>query len=147
VRQPVRGGLDDAADAALRQVDDVPLLEGVKALWASPTCRVMSYSAALSSLCGYGMNLWMPQFMSRIHELSPAEYSLALGAMMGAGGGIGAMVGGALTGRAAERDPRAFLTLPAASMLLFAVARVVALWTSAVAVVCASLFVARFGPC
>src|SRR5690606_10028624 len=100
--------------------------------------------AALWWLCGYGMNLWLPQFMTRIHELSPAEFSLALGAMMGLGGGLGAMVGGALTGRAAERDPRAFLTLPAASMLLFAVAMVFALWTSSVAVVYASIFVAAF---
>jgi len=144
IREPTRGALDDPADAALRKVDDVPLLEGVKTLWASPTFRVMSYSAALSSLCGYGMNLWMPQFMSRIHGLSPAEFSLALGAMMGAGGGLGAMLGGALTGRAAERDPRAFLTLPGATMVLFAVAMVFALWTSSVAVVYASIFVAAF---
>ncbi len=144
IREPVRGALDDPADAALRKVDDVPLLEGISILWASPTFHVMAWSAALSSLCGYGMNLWMPQFMTRIHELSPAEFSLALGAMMGLGGGLGAMVGGALTGRAAERDPRAFLTLPAASMLLFAVAMVFALWTSSVAVVYASIFVAAF---
>lgn len=144
IREPVRGALDDPADAALRKVDDIPLLEGIATLWASPTFRVMAWSAALSSLCGYGMNLWMPQFMTRIHELSPAEFSLALGAMMGAGGGVGAMVGGALTGRAAERDPRAFLTLPAATMLLFAVAMVFALWTSSVAVVYASIFVAAF---
>lgn len=144
VREPVRGGLDDPGDAAMRKVDDVPLLEGVKALWASPTFRVMSYSAALSSLCGYGMNLWMPQFMSRIHELSPAEFSLALGAMMGAGGGLGAMAGGALTGRAAARDPRAFLTLPAWTMVLFAVAMVFAVWTSSVTVVYVAIFVAAF---
>src|SRR5690606_36103767 len=139
IREPARGALDDPSDAALRNAGDIPLLAGVKTLWASPTFRVMSYSAALSSLCGYGMNLWMPQFMSRIHGLSPAEFSLALGAMMGAGGGLGAMLGGALTGRAAERDPRAFLTLPGATMVLFAVAMVFALWTSSVAVVYASI--------
>jgi len=144
IREPARGALDDPSDAALRNAGDIPLLAGVKALWASPTFRIMSYSAALSSLCGYGMNLWMPQFMQRIHELSPAEFSLALGAMMGLGGGIGAMAGGALTARAAERDSRAFLTLPAATMVLFALAMISAVWTSSVGIVYASIFIASF---
>src|SRR5690606_38957269 len=144
IREPARGALDDPADAALRNAGDIPLLDGVKILWSSPTFRVMAYSAALSSLCGYGMNLWMPQFMQRIHEPSPAAFSLALGAMMGVGGGLGAMAGGALTARAAQRDPRAFLTLPAATMVLFAVAMVAAVWTSSVAIVYASIFVAAF---
>jgi len=63
---------------------------------------------------------------------------------MGVGGGLGAMAGGALTARAAQRDPRAFLTLPAATMVLFAVAMVAAVWTSSVAIVYASIFVAAF---
>ena len=154
IREPVRGATDDPADAAaLRASEDVPLLEGVKNLWARPTFRVMSYSAALSALCGYGMNLWMPQFLTRIHGLTPADYSFVLGAAIGVGGGLGAMLGGVITGRAAERDSRAFLTLPAATMALFAVAMVFAVWSPSLAVVYAAIFVAAFaqfylmGPC
>lgn len=145
VREPVRGGMDDPADmAALRAGEDIPLLESVKRLWASPTFRVMSFSAAPSALCGYGMNMWMPLFLQRIHELTPAQYSLHLGAVLGVGGGLGAMLGGILTAKAAARDPRAFLSLPALTMVIFAAALGVAVWTSSLLVVYAGVFVAAF---
>jgi MFS transporter, Spinster family, sphingosine-1-phosphate transporter len=145
VREPVRGAMDDAADAAaLRAADDIPLWEGIKNLWASPTFRIMSLSAAPSALCGYGMNLWMPQFLTRVHELTSAALSLPLGTAIGVGGGLGAMLGGVITGRAAARDPRAFLTLPALTMLIFAVAMAFAIWTTSLVVVYSAIFVAAF---
>lgn len=145
VREPRRGGMDDPADlAALRAGEDIPLLDSIKHLWASPTFRVMSYSAAPSALCGYGMNLWMPQFLQRIHELSPAQYSLPLGAAIGIGGGLGAMLGGAITAKAAARDPRAFLSLPALTMVIFAAALLLAVWTASLPVVYLAVAVAAF---
>jgi MFS family permease len=145
VREPVRGGMDDPADlAALRVGEDIPLLESVKRLWASPTFRIMSFSAAPSALCGYGMNMWMASFIGRIHELTPAQYSLPLGAVIGIGGGLGAMLGGIITARAAARDPRAFLSLPAASMVLFAGAMLLAVWTASLLVLYAAVAVAAF---
>lgn len=145
IREPVRGGMDDPADAAaLRAGEDIKLWDGVKGLWSSPTFRVMSYSAAPSALCGYGMNMWIPSFLQRIHELEPAAYSLPFGAALGIGGGIGAMAGGWLTSRAAQRDPRAFLTLPALTMVIFAIALGVAVWTPSIAVVYSAVFVAAF---
>lgn len=145
VREPARGALDDPADlAALRSGEDIPLLEGVKRLWASPTFRIMSYSAAPSALCGYGMNLWMPQFLVRIHELTPSDFSFPLAAAIGVGGGLGAMSGGWLTARAAARDPRAFLTLPALTMVVFAAALLYAVWTESLTMVYAGIFVAAY---
>jgi MFS family permease len=145
VREPARGGMDDPADLAqLRAGEDIPLLEGVKRLWASPTFRVMSFSAAPSALCGYGMNLWMPQFLVRIHELTPAQYSLPLGAAIGIGGGLGAWLGGVITAKAAVRDPRAFLTLPGWTMVLFAIALLLAVWTSSLPILYVSVSVAAF---
>lgn len=145
VREPRRGGMDDATDLArLRTGQDIPLLEGVKRLWASPTFRVMSYSAAPSALCGYGMNLWMPQFLVRVHELSPAQYSLPLGLAIGIGGGLGAMLGGTITARAAARDPRAFLSLPALTMVIFAGALLLAVWTSSLVLLYAGVTLAAF---
>lgn len=145
VREPQRGGMDDAADLALIQQDkDLPLGETVKQLWSSPTFRIMSFSAAPSALCGYGMNMWMPQFLGRIHGLEPAQYSLLLGTALGVGGGLGAILGGTLTGRAAARDPRAFLTLPALTMLIFAGALLLAVWTPILWVVYAAVTLAAF---
>jgi len=145
VREPVRGAMDDPADAAaLRSGDDISLWEGIRGLWARPTFRIMSYSAAPSALCGYGMNLWMPQFLQGIHGLTPSEFGLPLAAAIGVGGGLGASVGGALTARASERDPRAFLTYPALTMVVFAIAMPVAVWTSSLGVLYAAIFVAAF---
>jgi MFS family permease len=145
VREPARGGMDDPADlAAMKAGEDVPLLTTVKQLWASPTFRIMSCSAAPSALCGYGMNLWMPSFLERMHDLQPADYRLLLGAGIGIGGGLGAMLGGVITARAAGRDPRAFLTLPALNMAVFAVALLLAVWTPSLPIVYAAVFVAAF---
>jgi MFS family permease len=145
VREPVRGSMDDSADlAALRADEDIPLWQGIKALWARPTFRIMSYSAAPSALCGYGMNLWMPAFISRVYELPQSELTLPLGAAIGVGGGLGAWLGGAITARAARRDPRAFLTLPAFSMVLFGLAMLLAMWTSSLIVVYFAIFIAAF---
>lgn len=145
VREPVRGGMDDPADlAAMRAGEDVPLRESIRQLWSSPTFRIMSFSAAPSALCGYGMNLWMPLFLQRIHELTPAQYSLPLGAVIGVGGGLGAMFGGVITQNAAKRDPRAFLSLPALTMVVFAAALGLAVWTSSVTMVYLGLLVAAF---
>lgn len=145
VREPVRGSTDDPGDAkALRASEDVPLFQGIKELWSRPTFRVMAYSAAPSALCGYGMNLWMPGFLVRIHELTAAEYSLPLGTAIGVGGGLGAMLGGAITARAAARDPRAFLTLPALTMVIFAVALMIAVWTESLVITYSALTVAAF---
>jgi predicted MFS family arabinose efflux permease len=145
VREPERGGMDDAADlAVLRAGEEFPLPHTVKQLWTSPTFRIMSYSAAPSALCGYGMNLWMPSFLERVHLLEPADYRLLLGAGIGIGGGLGAMLGGIITAKGAQRDPRAFLTLPALSMLAFAIALLVAVWSGSLPVVYAAVFVAAF---
>jgi predicted MFS family arabinose efflux permease len=145
IREPARGAMDDPADPAVRHKgEDIPLFESIRSLWASPTFRIMSFSAAPSALCGYGMNLWMPQFLQRIHELSPAQYSLPLGAAIGIGGGLGAMLGGMITARAAARDPRAFLSLPAMTMVIFAAAMLLAVWTPSLQVVYMSIGVAAF---
>ena len=90
------------------------------------------------------MNMWMPQFLVRIHELAPAQYSLPLGAALGVGGGLGAILGGTITGRAAVRNPRAFLSLPALTMVIFAAALLLAVWTSSLVVVYAAVTVAAF---
>ncbi len=131
VKEPPRGGTDDPADAAaLRASEEIGVIEGIKLLWARKTYRIMSYSAALSALCGYGVNLWAPSFLTRVHDLAAGEIAIPLGLSVGIGGGLGAATGGWLTARAAQRDPRAFLTLPAITMVIFAVVLAVAIFTS-----------------
>ena len=145
VREPVRGATDDPEDAAtLRVGEDIGLWESIRNLLARPTFRIMSASAALSAFCGYSMNLWMPSFLERVHDLTMAQVGIPLGFAIGVGGGLGAMAGGAITARAAKRDNRAYLTLPALTMVIFAVAMVFAVWSSALVILYSALFVAAF---
>jgi MFS family permease len=145
IREPVRGGLDDPADATvLRAHEDVPFWDTIRGLWSSPTFRIMSYSAAPSALCGYGMNMWMPTFITRVYDITPGVFALHLGMAIGIGGGMGAMLGGAITSRASARDPRAFLTLPALTMVIFAVVMALAVWTVSLPIVYAAIWIAAF---
>jgi MFS family permease len=145
IREPVRGALDDPADLArMRAGEDVPFWQIVGELCRSPTFRIMSLSAAPSALCGYGMNLWMPSFIQRVYELPQSELTFRLGLAIGVGGGLGAWLGGAITGRAAQKDPRAFLTLPALTMAIFAFAMLLAVFTSSLTIVYSAIFVAAF---
>jgi MFS family permease len=145
IREPKRGGMDDPADAAaLKAGEDIKLWDGIKTLWAIPTFRIMAFSAAPSSLCGYGMNLWIPGFLSRIHELPESSFAIPLGLATGVGGGLGALCGGLLTGRAARKDPRAFLTLPGYTMIAFAIALGVAVWTPNLTIAYLAILVAAF---
>jgi hypothetical protein len=86
----------------------------------------------------------MPTFLQRVHGLTMADVGLPLGLAIGVGGGLGAMLGGAITARAAERDPRAFLSLPALTMMIFAGAMVFAIWSASLVVLYSALFVAFF---
>jgi MFS family permease len=145
IREPVRGALDDPEDLArMRAGEDVPFWQIVGGLCRSPTFRIMSLSAAPSALCGYGMNLWMPSFIQRVYELPQSELTFRLGLAIGIGGGLGAWLGGAITGRAAQKDPRAFLTLPALTMVIFAFAMLLAVFTSSLTIVYLAIFVAAF---
>lgn len=145
IREPVRGGTDDPADAAaLRASEDIPLKESIKALWSVPTFRIMSFSAALSSLCGYGVNLWAPSFLNRTHELAAGEIAIPLGLATGVGGALGAYFGGAITSKAALKDARAFLTLPALTMVVFGLALAVAVWTPSLLIAYLALTVVFF---
>jgi MFS family permease len=90
------------------------------------------------------MNFWTPTFLQRIHELTPAEYSLPFGLATGLGGGLGAYAGGALTSWAIRRRADAFLSYPAASMLLFAVALAVTVTAQSLPLLYSAVFVAAF---
>ena len=145
IREPQRGALEDPEDLKqMRAGEEIPLWQCIGMLWSSPTFRIMSFSAAPSALCGYGMNLWMPSFIQRVYGLPQSELTFQLGLAIGVGGGFGAWLGGAITGKAALRDPRAFLTLPALTMVVFALAMLAAVFTSSLTVVYAAIFVAAF---
>jgi uncharacterized membrane protein YhaH (DUF805 family) len=64
--------------------------------------------------------------------------------VQGVGGGLGAALGGLITARAAERNPGAFLSFPGVTMVIFAIALGVAVWSPSLGVVYPAIGVASF---
>ena len=75
-------------------------------------------ATAVQSLSGYAMLSWAPTFMIRVHEMGRLDVSLQLGVAVGVCGMLGAYLGGKLADRAATRDVRWYMRLPAIEALL-----------------------------
>ena len=141
IREPARGARDEGVQLIR---DEVSLLEGISIMWRIRTFRTMAYGGALSAFCGYAVNSWTPSFFARTHELGAGEIALPMALSLGVGGGLGSFLGGIITSRLAQRDVRAFLTLPGWSFVLFGVALIFELWSASLLVAYAALFIVGF---
>jgi predicted MFS family arabinose efflux permease len=113
VREPARG-LSEGGSRG----EDVPSTRDVfRFLWALPSFRHLSFASALTAFAGYGVAIWTPAFLMRVHGLGSAEIGTWLGLIAGAGGATGAWLGGVASDRLGARDPRASLLVPAAAAL------------------------------
>ncbi len=63
LKEPVRGGLDNAAGAASEPAP--PLGTVVRTLAANPSFWLLSFGAASGSILGYGLIFWLPSFFNR----------------------------------------------------------------------------------
>ena len=104
-------------------------------LKARPTFWIIAGSAAFKSMIGYGHAPFTASFFLRSHtseitllsqqlsdvfgtQIKPIGFlGLALGLGLGLGGVAGTIIGGYLADRLAKRDIRAYMTLPAYSVL------------------------------
>jgi len=141
IREPKRGARDEGLQI---NREEVSLREGIKLMWRIRTFRTMSYGGALSAFCGYAINSWTPSFFARTHQLGAGEIALPIAISLGVGGGLGSFLGGIVTSRLAQRDTRAFLTIPGWSFVVFGLALVVELWSPALMPAYAALFIVGF---
>lgn len=80
------------------------------------TCRSWVYlqtGSALLSIAGYGVLIWGYPFFGRVHGLDPVQTGLAMGLVVGVGGGIGTLGGGVVVDHLTRRDVRWAMRLPA----------------------------------
>lgn len=109
VREPARGASEGG-----RAPDDVPeTREVLRFLWALRSFRHLSFASALTAFAGYGLAIWTPPFLMRVHGMGTAEIGLWLGLIAGGAGATGAYLGGILVDRFGSSDPRRGLWLPA----------------------------------
>jgi predicted MFS family arabinose efflux permease len=91
---------------------------GIRTLLAKPSFWLISFGAAASSVCGYGVAFWLPSFFERSLGMGLVDRSLFLGSMTLVGGLIGVWLGGYLGDRLGKARPAAYLLVPAAAFLI-----------------------------
>ncbi len=108
VREPARGAFDPVAGTERTSVWTV---FGILA--AKPSFWLLSFAAAFSSLCGYGLAFWVPSVLIRSFGFSLLTASQYIGSLLLIGGTIGVFAGGWLADRMGGRDRGIYAKLPA----------------------------------
>jgi len=94
LREPTRSLDPLAADDV-----DTSMLQGLRALWASPAYRHVVAGTCLFTLGAAGSGMWMPSFFMRHHGLDSAQVGASMALLYGLGGLCGALGGGWLSQR------------------------------------------------
>ncbi|CAN5300233.1 MFS transporter [soil metagenome] len=119
VRDPRRGGADMAADDTTTvQAPAAPLREVIKVLAAKPSFWLLAFGAASSSVCGYGVALWLPSFFMRSLGLTLRETAWYYSGIAFFGGLMGIWLGGAVADRLGARSKAAYPLTPAVAFLI-----------------------------
>jgi len=111
VREPERGHLEGSHDES----EAPPVREVLRFLWALRSFRHFAFAGALTSFAGYGLAMWGPAFLIRVHGMGTGEAGTWLGLLTGVFGAAGAFLGGTFSDRLGVRDKRWYLWLPAAA--------------------------------
>jgi predicted MFS family arabinose efflux permease len=72
----------------------------------------VTFGAALYAMTGFGLLVWAPTFMIRVHGLGYAEAGAKLGLVVGIASAVGVVIAGALCDRLARRDVRWLVWIP-----------------------------------
>jgi MFS family permease len=117
VRDPHRGGVDAAGQPAAATAP-AGFLDVWQIVSRKRTFWLVSFGAALSSVCGYGIAFWLPSFFERSFHLTLVERSLFYGAMVLLGGSLGIIGGGVVADRVGARNQAAYPLIPAIAFLI-----------------------------
>lgn len=118
VREPKRGGYDEAPSKALSEAPSEPLLAQLLRLLRITAFRRVAIACALAGAAGYAYGIWVPTFLIRTHGLSLIQAGMWFGAASGLGATIGSVFSGSLCDRLTRRDNRWQIALPMLGMLI-----------------------------
>lgn len=120
VKDPVRGGLDRApGEVAPAEPPKAPAFGQVLAtVMPKPSFWLLSFGAASSSICGYGVAFWLPTFFQRSFGLSLPDRALYYSALSLIGGVAGIWLGGVLADRFGAKNKAAYALAPAICFLV-----------------------------
>lgn len=117
VREPVRVSIDPAGAGS---VDRAPIGAAFAILGKKPSFWLMSFAAAFSSLCGYGLAFWVPSVLIRSFGFELITASRYVGSLLFIGGIAGVFGGGWLADRLGPADRSWYARLPAIAWLITA---------------------------
>ena len=128
VRDPKRGGLDapavavepTAPVAAAAPAKAPPFGAVCKLLFAKPSFWLLSFGAAASSVCGYGVAGWLPSFFMRSFDLTLIQTSWYYSGIALVGGISGIWGGGLIADRLGKKSKGAYPLTPAIAFLISA---------------------------
>ena len=83
-----------------------------------PSFAYIMVGVGFTGIAGYGLGVWSPSFLVRVHNMSLVDAGLYLGLIGVFGGGLGTISSGLLVDRLARRDKRWQLWLPAIGIFL-----------------------------
>lgn len=129
VRDPRRGGMDapapDAGAAPARPerttvaAPKAPSFGAVlRTLLPKPSFWLLSLGAAASSVCGYGVALWLPSFFQRSLGLTLSQTAWYYSGIALIGGVLGIWMGGAMADRLSVKSRGAYPLVPAVAFLI-----------------------------
>jgi MFS family permease len=91
----------------------MPVASVFPVLLAKPAFWLLAFSAGCSSLCGYGLSLWVPSVLVRSYGLELIETGQFMGSLLLIGGTVGVFAGGWFADRLGHVDRAWYARLPA----------------------------------
>ena len=110
VREPQR--------AREQLAEDSSLWAAIRQISALPAFLTIALGVGMTAVAGYGLGVWSPSFMIRVHGLTLVEAGLYLGLIGVFGGILGTLLSAVLVDRLAQHDARWQLRLPMIGVLI-----------------------------
>jgi predicted MFS family arabinose efflux permease len=114
LREPPRGH----SDGVIHEPDQRSLFEVLSSLARNRAYVLVVSGACFANFLLFGVTNWMPPYLVRRFGMSLTEVGAYFGTALGLGGAAGAVLGGFLANRLAERDLNWMVWIPAGTMVL-----------------------------
>ncbi|MGF6597699.1 putative MFS family arabinose efflux permease [Paraburkholderia sp. GAS448] len=111
LREPKRGAAEEGG--ALTAATVPSLREVLRVLMKSRAFVQMLLGTVIGAFAQYGINLFIPVYLTRVYGLGYAQAGLIFGLVIGVGGIVGNAVGGVSADWASARDRRWYAWVPA----------------------------------
>ena len=101
-----------------RPEQDLNLWVALKGILALPSFKMITLGVGFTGISGYGLGVWSPSFLVRVHDMSLVDAGLYLGLIGVFGGGLGTISSGLMVDALAKRDKRWQMWVPMIGIFL-----------------------------